>query len=440
MIRLSFDLIHMRKIILLFLALALSLSACAQVNTLPIFQETEPPAPVEKTSAPTRAPEKTPEASDSLAASMIKVWLPPQMDPEANTPAGKLLKARLEQFSSQHNDLKIEIRVKSIDGPGGLLDSLATTSAAAPLALPDLIALPREGLETAALKGLLHPIDSFEKKLDDANWYEFARQLVRVQDSPFGFPICGDALVSVYRQSTVPEPPADWADVLALKTPFVFPAADQRAIYSLALYQSLGASLRDGEGRPALEIDPLTQVLEFYKSAEERGVMPFWLTQYQDDQEVWDAYMEQRADIIVAWLSDYLNNQPEDTQFSTLPVSQEAMFTLADGWVWGLAALQDEKWAIAIELAEHLAETKFLSEYAQALKCIAPYQGVIETGLDADQRLIMKRIALSARIIPSTDILTSLGSPVQQAVMQVIKNQTEPRPAAQSAIDALTTP
>ena len=78
------------------------------------------------------------------------------------------------------------MRIKAPDGPGGLLDSLTTASAAAPLALPDLVALPRPIMETAALKGLVHPYQNLTSPIDEPDWYPYARQLARLQDSIFG--------------------------------------------------------------------------------------------------------------------------------------------------------------------------------------------------------------------------------------------------------------
>lgn len=431
----------MRRISFVFLSLVFLLSACTPVDWWPFPQPTTTIPTAQPSAPPTpSAPAQSTQAPTAPTVISVRLWVPPQMDPTADTPAGKLLQARLEQFSRQHNDLTIEVRVKSVSGSGGLLDSLTTTSAAAPLALPDLVALPREGLETAALKGLLQMVKSPDSVFDDSDWYEFARQLVRVQNSPFGLPICGDALVTVYRPSIVSVPPISWSEILELNTPFVFPAADRQAIFTLALYRSLGMNLRDEEGRPYLEAEQLAQVLTLYDNAEERGVMPFWLTQYQDDQDVWDAFIEKRADIIVAWLSDYLTVLPEETQFSVLPVADGQNFSLADGWVWAFAAVQDERFEIALELADYLADSKFSSAYAERLGCIAPYQGAIGAQLDPDQKAMVEQIALSARVLPSTDILNSLGLPVQHAVMQVLKNQAEPIPAAQSAIEALTSP
>ncbi len=109
-----------------------------------------------------------------------------------------LLQARLDEFQRRNPRVSIETRVKAVSGPGGLLDSLTTASAAAPQALPDLVALPRDLLETAALKGLLLPLDNLTTALDDPDWYAYAASLARLQKNIYGLPFAGDALVLGY--------------------------------------------------------------------------------------------------------------------------------------------------------------------------------------------------------------------------------------------------
>ena len=48
---------------------------------------------------------------------------------------------------------RVEVRLKEAAGTGGLLKSLSAASAAAPLAMPAVVALSRPDLEAAALKG-----------------------------------------------------------------------------------------------------------------------------------------------------------------------------------------------------------------------------------------------------------------------------------------------
>ena len=89
----------------------------------------------------------------------LRLWVPPEFDPASDTQAGDLLQDRLDQYTTQRPDIRIETRVKASSGSGGLLDSLSSANAAAPLVIPDLVLLPRTSLEIAALKGLLFPFD-----------------------------------------------------------------------------------------------------------------------------------------------------------------------------------------------------------------------------------------------------------------------------------------
>jgi maltose-binding protein MalE len=150
---------------------------------------------------------------------VLQIWLPPEFDPGSGTPAGDVLQAHLDEFARRRAGVRIEVRVKAVDMPGGLLDALTSASAAAPLILPDLIALPRSSLEAAALKGLLHPYEGLSTALEHPDWYEYARKRVRIQASTYGLPFAGDARVLVYRPEAVAAPPTDWQDMLELTGP-----------------------------------------------------------------------------------------------------------------------------------------------------------------------------------------------------------------------------
>jgi hypothetical protein len=69
---------------------------------------------------------------------LVRIWLPPEFDPNGNGAASGLLKARLEQYATENPEVRLEVRVKALDGTGGMLESLVAANAAAPLALPDL--------------------------------------------------------------------------------------------------------------------------------------------------------------------------------------------------------------------------------------------------------------------------------------------------------------
>ena len=405
-----------------------------------------------------------PGSTGTPALVRLRIWVPPQFDPNAETPAGAILKERLEEFMQLNPGIQVQVRVKDISGVGGLLDSLSTTSAAAPLAMPELVALPRELLEAAALKGLLHPINDLTEILTQPDWYPYARQLAYLQDSAFGLPFAGDALALVYRPEALEVPPADLAKALEVRTPLVFPAADPLALFTIAMYQAGGGAIRDGEGRPFLDVARLAAILDFYKRAEESGAMPYWLTQFQNDDQVWEAFQEKRFNLVVTWSSRYLAKDgdivlpgsalptvapgtaapgeppPDELVMAPLPTPDGAPFTLATGWVWALATSNRDNRLVSLQLAEFLCEPRFLARWTEAMGYLPPRADALQAWSDSSLQLLLSQLARSAMLYPSTDISTPLGASLQEAVVQVLKKQNDPENAAQAAAEGLLGP
>ena len=409
---------------------------------------------------PTLGPIITPSPPGEVTPSgsmTLTLWLPLQFDPDSGTRAGELLKARLEEFSLRRPGVRLDVRLKTMDGTGGLLDSLTAASAAAPLALPDVIALPRPLMETAALKGLLLPLDGLTQALDDPEWYDYAWELSRLQDTTFGLPFAGDALLLVYHPATLEVPPRTWDEVLLLENPLLFPAADPQALTSLAFYRSAGGPVQDEQGRPLLDADILGQMLTFYQSGELNQVFPYWLSQYETFEQSWTGYLENPQGTTVAWLSRYLSAEAalldgsdltteegmaaqDQIAAAPLPSPTGDPFTLANGWVLSLAGSQPSKHALAVELAEFLTETEYLASWSEASGLLPPGSNVLAGWEDVLTRDLVRQVANSAHIPPSTDILSSLAPLLQQATLQILKQQGEPFSLAESAAAHLENP
>jgi ABC-type glycerol-3-phosphate transport system substrate-binding protein len=417
------------------LAPALLLAACSE---LPISGGTITPEP---SPTATSTPAPTPELTRTPARpATVRIWVPPQFDLLNNTPASRILEARLNEFTTRRSGISVEVRVKALTGPGGILDSLTTANAAAPLALPDLVLVPRPILETAALKGLLFPIDNMVSPLDDGDWYSFAQQLAHLQNSTFGLPFAGDALILVYRPAVIEEPPRGWAPALENSNPLIFPAADEQAYFTLTEYMAAGGKTQDEEGRPILEAGPLTEVLAFYQAAETAGVMPFWLTQYATDQQAWDAYSEAQSNMVITWSSRFLSELPVDSAALPIPTPEGSPFTLANGWVWALSNPQVERHASSIELAEFLTASDFLSRWTAAAGYLPPRSSALEGWSNTTLQNLAEEVARSAHIFPPTDAMSALSPALQQAALEVLKEQMDPETAAQEAIELVAEP
>jgi maltose-binding protein MalE len=425
----------MKQILVGLVLIAIALASCTPA---PVLDEDSTPLPPQTpTSTPISTSESTPPAS---GPTVLRIWVPPQFDPEGDSPASDLLKQRLDSYTAERPDLRIETRVKASSGTGGLLDSLSSANAAAPLAVPDLILLPRASLEIAALKGLLFPFDGLTDPLDDSDWYPYAQELGQIQTSTFGLPFAGDALVSLYRPSEIEIHPADWSIALEAGHPIAFPAAEPSAIFPLAQYLSTGGQIQDADGRPLLESTPLTEMLSFFRDAEAAGVMPFWLTQFTDDGQSWEAYTENQVNSVVTWINRYLSTLPGDTAAAPIITQTGTPLTLADGWVWALSNPQTERHALSVDLAEYRTDGEFLSEWSQAAGYLPPRQSALEGWTNVALRELVERIILSAQIIPPNDVMAAIGPALSQATIDVLKQQSSPVSAANDAIASLESP
>jgi multiple sugar transport system substrate-binding protein len=410
--------------------------------------------------APPPTPTLTPSPLNEITPTgpvTLTVWLPLEFDPNSGTLSAELLKSRLEEFSLRRPGVRLDVRLKAVEGTGGLLDTLTAAGVAAPLALPDLVALPRPLMETAALKGLLHPLDGLIETLAAPDWYDYAHQLSRLQNTTFGLPFAGDALLLVYTPSSIEEPPQTWEQVLGLENPLLFPAADPQALTTLALYLSAGGAHQDDQGRPVLDAEILAQLLSFYQNGELTQVLPYWMTQYETFDQSWAGYMENPQGLNVAWLSRYLSAEAGEVEVSIsnseedeavddriaaalLPSPSGDPFTLANGWVLSLAGSQPTKQALAVELAEFLTESSYLAAWTQASGLMPPRSDALEGWDEGPAREIVRQVAVSAQIFPSADILSSLAPALQQATLQILKQQGEPFSLAQAAAAQLENP
>lgn len=412
----------------------------AGCTTPPADSITPEPQPTE---LPTATPTAIPLAEAEPAQSgpvILNIWLPPEFDPTNNTPAGDLLSARLEEFTTRRTDVTIQLRVKDIHGAGGILDTLETASAAAPLALPDLVILDQNALQTATEKGLLHPFDDLTNIMDDPDWFEFARQLSHAQNSTMGIPFAGDAQVMLYHHEVIAEPPTDWADSLALEAAISYPAADPDGLLALTLYQSTSSPITDDEGNPQLDLLTLTDLFNFIYQANQIEVLPFWLTQYETDDQAWAAYEDGQADLVISWLSRYLQTDLPASTLANIPTPDGIPFTTATGWVWSLSSPDPDRKSLVAELVEFLTHSDFLAEWSPAAGYLPPRPGALAAWEEAAYFYTLNQIGTAAHLAPPTEILLTLGPIMTEHIVDVLKEQTDPATAAQNAIEALTEP
>jgi ABC-type glycerol-3-phosphate transport system substrate-binding protein len=429
----------MKKILLVWLIFSSLLQAGCSGLPDNLFAPTVTlDAPSDTPPAPTSTSIPIPAASPTPPGPLVlTVWVPPEFDPAAGTPAGDLLNARLAEFAARRPDVQVQVRVKAVDGAGGLYESLAAADAAAQRAMPDLVALPYPVFQAAGQKGLLRPLNGVTNALDEPDWYEYAREMAHLQNNVLGLPFAGDALVQVYRPEQVALPLSDWQIDPELQNVFSFAAADPRGLVPLALYLANGGQILDDQGQITLEAQPLEELLAYIAAAEQAEVMPAGLAELQVQEQADAAFSTGQADMLATWVSHYLRQKPADASLLSLPTPDGKPFTLATGWVWALPAVELDRRELAAELAEFLTESDYLARWSEAAGYLPARPSALAAWSSLQERQVLDTLSKAGRLLPASEILGSLGPLLQNATVQILKQAADPPGAAQEAIQNL---
>ena len=360
---------------------------------------------------------------------ILRLWLPPQFNPNTNNPAAELLKERLNNFEAAHPGLQIDVRIKSELGDASLLNSLSVTSMAAPGALPDLVALPRHDMESAAQKGLLEPLEDLSRTLQNTEWYPYALELAEIDGTPYGIPFAGDALVIAYRPELVWI--KSWDDILLSDSQLLFSGADPQAEVASSLYASLGGELIDAQGNPSLDQELLADVLELIARGRGATLFPEAVENISSDDQVLQEYRARRAEMAIFHFSKYRDAQDGLLQ-PLMSQGEEAYFTFATGWMWSLTSQTGENQQLSIELAEFLTEDEFLAPWTEETGYL-PTHVFTENG-EIDEAVTA--VIEASHPAPSADTMLVLGPALRDALIRVL-NGEQPEAVARSVVEDL---
>ncbi|MCD4753128.1 MAG: extracellular solute-binding protein [Anaerolineaceae bacterium] len=441
-----------KKILTLFIivVLAESLSSCDSFQTpdsilgLPIQQseelttptpemEIEEIIPVEEESA---VDEETADSTEDEIGELI-LWVPPFMDPDSDTEAGKLLSARLESFTNSYEGLSIDVRVKAEEGPADLMASLTSTSAAAPLAMPSLIMLSQSDLELAAKKGLILPVGDYTTVINDLDWFQYARLMAIIGDSAYGLPFAGDALVTLSSTDAYNDSlPTTWSEFFTTRQKVAFEAGDPMAHLILAYYLSLGGALNvEGEGL-ILESDILTEVLTVFQEGNEAEVFSPELLSV-DDAGIIGQFQTGTTDTIITWSTNYLSGNLENAEIHPVIPLTGYNYTIADGWVLAVADPLPERRELAVKLAEFLVDVEFMAEWSHKAGYLPMRSSSLALWPDGESVDTLSLISHSAHIYPDQETMNVIAPILAQSLVEVLEQGIDPGTAAQNAVTAL---
>ncbi len=425
------------------LILTLSLAGCGLLRS----DEKETTTPTTATAHPTASgtppetplPGTTPLAPVKDTPLTLVMWTTEEYAPNSETGGGAQLMEQIQTFK-QEQDVIVDVILKKRSGAGGLLDFLTTASVAAPSVLPDLITLSASDLYRAAQIGLLQPLNDLlpPELLDDQ--FDFATELTRFQGATMGVLYQADLQHLVYDTIAVEQEPKSWDDLYDSGAPFVFAPGEGVNDVVLIQYLSLDGKLVNESGQPSLDVDPLAQVLEFFKQALDEGVIPASVLDLTDASIAWAAYRIGEAGMVQVPASIYLADRDSlsNAAFGPVPLQDEGTTTIGNGWALAIVTQDPERQRTAAQLIEHLLSPENNGAWTLETGRLPARHASLETWNEADPYLSFVRDLLEqAKPAPNPDLAFIISAPLTEALAQVLNGLATPADAAQTAVEAV---
>jgi len=370
----------------------------------------------------------------------LRIWLPPEFSPSRGDLAATILQNQLDSFREENPNVQFEIRLKEESGAGGLLESMQAARTAAPLALPDLVLLSSEVLPKAIESNLLFALDEGLSAPLDEDWYIFGLQSVVNNGKTYGIPLAGDALIIMHRFSALEQIPKTWEESLEEPLSIGFAAADPNAFFSMVHLAYVAAI--DGPFSQGTEFsdEQIRDLLGYYFDGEAIGVFPFWLSQFDNQEQSWQSFIEGQTAMVVTWSSRFLSSPDSNLGAGLLPTQDGQGFTLAKTWAWTLIAPEGPRTEFSLKLAEHLSEPEFLAQWTAAAGLIPTRSSSLRAWSPDQRQALVSQIVPVASILPLPEQRVQIGLPLSEVIVALLKQEISLDLAVQTMLNSLSLP
>ena len=396
--------------------------------------QTSLPLPTSATQEATNAVDE-PTPTPAPAPTKLTLWLPPELDPSAETAAAAILKARLDEFAYSHS-IEIDVRIKAVSGSGGLLDALRTTYAAAPETSPDVVALSREQLIQAESDEVIFRNEGLTELMDSLDWYNFGRNAAMIQGEVVAVPFKGNPMGLVYNSANQLIPSNEWVGIKSNYGYFSFAADDPSGTFLLLLYLSLGGQVQNEQGLAVLQEEPLTTALQTLKDGVNTLHIGDEVVSMQNYTQVWDSFSLRRVNTAFLPVDVVLQGRETDAEAPD-PAFTSPDKTLTDAWVWALGSEEPQKQALGVALIGYLSETQFLAEWSEALKAIPAKSSALGSWKEISLKPALEKMAGGSVLYPPDAIMNNLGPILRNATLLILRDNANVAETAKQAVEAV---
>jgi ABC-type glycerol-3-phosphate transport system substrate-binding protein len=427
------------------MALALLLAACGtqsaqQPTQIAVTEETivTQPAPA---ITPTGIAVGTVEAT-ALVPVTLNVWWPEPLAPIDNQDAADLLSEQISAFQAANDDVAVDFRLKKAQDVGGIMSTLKAANLVAPGALPDLTLLRRSDMLSAAQAGLILPMDERVPAAILDNLSPMVGALGRVNDRLYGLPYNIEVQHMAAQPGVLPLDQLSFADVLADKLGFVFPAGRANSLSDVFLAQYRDATNTRESSTISVEADQLEALFEFYSTAVAEGLIDPIVLEYiiPEDYRGGLTRGDIPAGVVTSTLFLKMMADPENDvalDFASIPTASGQPATVVDGWMWVLTSADAEQQAAAMRFLTWMVDSDRQGRYNQAISMLPSQRSALRQWEDPEYATFVDMLLSNATLPLAESTGGVTARVIQSALASVISGQRTAEEAAQDVITQL---
>ena len=423
----------------------LSLSACAASQAQPDNLATnviDPLSPEAPTSTVTTATQPTalPTAQPTAAGpAVLSVWWPEPLAPVDNGDAADLLSEQISGFQSANQDVSVAFRLKKATDVGGIMSTLRAASLVAPGALPDLTLMRRSDVLSAAQAGLIQPFDERSVTTILDNLHPVVAELGRYNDRLYGVPYNVEVQHLAYQSGIYALDSWTFANVLAQKAAFIFPAGRATSLSDVFLVQYRAETDTLNSSGINIDTGKLRQLFEFYQQAVADGVIDPVVLEYivPTDYRGELATGSAPAGIVTSSLYLWLLADGAALDFAPIPTVSGTQTTVVDGWMWVLTTADAEQQAVALRFLNWMLDIDRQGRYNQSIYMLPSQRTALRQWEDADYANFVDALLNNATLPLAESTGGVTARVIQSALASVISGQRTAEQATQDVITQL---
>ena len=381
-------------------------------------------------------PEPTPQPKPKL-----NIWLPPEI--ASRTEAGAVVFSdQLLAFNSANPNLEISVEQKSVSGQGGILNYLRTGKNVAPTILPDLIAIPVQQITAVSDEGLIFPLEDVINTTTLENLYPVAQDWQSHNGHIVAYPFAITEMPLIEYSSTITEPLSlQWQEIITgtdktMVLPAIGPAGAKLA---LQFYLQAGGTLENEAGQAALELEPLTLVLQQFYAGRQNGFILPQSSNFSTMDEGRLLVQTGTADYALSASDEFLKGRTEELVpgFAAIPGLDGSPTPLVRGWAWAITTSDPIKKAAAADLINTLTTPENLGSWSFNSRILPANPEAFNQWPEEDTFVLFANQELQRVIdMPLRDNSTIMEA-LENAVFDVISLAKTPEEAAAEAVTTL---